>query len=103
MTFKLTLTAAAIAAAFLAPAHAKDDFGTPQEAEALVKKAVAHIRSAGREKAFADFTEKKSGWVDRDLYVVVYGMDGKGLAHGQNAKMVGKELIELKMPTESCL
>lgn len=96
MTCKLTLTAAAIAAVFLAPAHAKDEFGTRAEAEALVKKAVAHIKSAGKDVAHADFTGKKPGWTDRDLYVVVYGMDGRGLAHGQNAKMVGKELIDLK-------
>jgi cytochrome c len=92
----VTLVAACAAGAFLVPAHAKEEFGTRAEAEALVKKAVAHIKSTGNEKAYADFTEKKAGWVDRDLYVVVYGMDGKGLAHGQNPKMVGKDLIDLK-------
>ncbi len=96
MKFHATAVAAALALVFLAPAQAKDEFGTRAEAEALVKKAVAHIKSAGNEAAYADFTGKKAGWVDRDLYVVVYGMDGKGIAHGQNAKMVGKDLIDLK-------
>jgi cytochrome c len=92
----VVVLAAVLAAAPVNSAHAKDEFGTRAEAEGLVKKAVAHIKSVGKDKAYAEFTEKKAGWVDRDLYVVVYGMDGKGLAHGQNAKMVGKDLIELK-------
>ena len=36
--------------------------------------------------------------MDRDLYVVVYDLQGKVLAHGQNPKMVGKELIDLRDP-----
>jgi signal transduction histidine kinase len=36
--------------------------------------------------------------VDRDLYVVVYDLQGKVLAHGQNPKMVGKDLIDLRDP-----
>ena len=35
-------------------------------------------------------------WSDRDLYLVVYGFDGKVWAHGFNEKMVGKVLIDLK-------
>ena len=71
------------------------EFGSPKEAEALVAKAVQHIKTVGAEKAYADFTAKAPGWTDRDLYVVVYGLDGKALAHGQNAKQVGKDLIDL--------
>jgi len=96
MKVRATTLAAVFAVAFAVPVHAKDEFGTRTEAEALVKKDVAYIKSAGKEAAYADFTGKKAAWVDRDLYVVVYGMDGKGLAHGQNAKMVGKDLIDLK-------
>ena len=77
-------------------AFATGEFGTKQEAEAMVQKAVKHIGSTGREKAYTDFTDKKPGWVDRDLYVVVYDLNGKVLAHGQNPKQVGKELIDMK-------
>lgn len=62
----------------------------------MVAKAVAHIKSAGKETAYADFTAKKPEWKDRDLYVVVYDLKGNVRAHGSNAKMVGKELIDLK-------
>jgi cytochrome c len=79
-------------------AAAKEEFGSAKEAEAMVAKAVAHIKAAGVEKAYQDFTAKAPGFVDRDLYVVVYDLTGKVLAHGQNPKMVGKDLIDLKDP-----
>jgi cytochrome c len=85
----LLVTTAAVAAP-------KEEFGTAKEAEALVAKAIAHAKKAGAEKAYKDFTDKAPGWTDRDLYVVVYDVAGKCLAHGQNPKMVGKDLIELR-------
>jgi cytochrome c len=75
-----------------------EEFGTPKEAEAMVKSAVMHVKKVGKDQAYADFTGKKSPFSDRDLYVVVYGMDGKVWAHGQNAKMVGRDMIDLKDP-----
>ena len=93
---KYIALALALAIAPIGAASAAEEFGTPKEAEAMVKKAVGHIKADGKDAAYADFTEKKAGWVDRDIYVAVYGLDGKVQAHGQNAKMVGKDLIELK-------
>lgn len=87
--------AAALALPMIATAA---EFGTAKEAEVMVKNAVSHIKKVGKQQAYADFTGRKAPFVDRDLYVVVYGLDGKGLAHGQNEKMVGKELIGLKDP-----
>lgn len=88
--------AALTALAFVSGSAIAAEYGTAKEAEALVQKAVAHIKSAGAETAYADFTGKKAGWVDRDLYVLVYDLNGKVLAHGQNPKQVGKELIGFK-------
>jgi len=87
-----TLTGAAIAAGN------KGEFGTAQEAEAMVVKAVAHIKAVGVEKAYAGFTSKAVAFIDRDLYVMVYDLEGRVLAHGLNPKMVGKELIDLRDP-----
>jgi len=64
----------------------------------MVGKAVAYAEKIGTEKAYQAFTNKAAPWVDRDLYVVVYDLNGKVLAHGQNPKMVGKELIDLLDP-----
>ena len=68
--------------------------GTADEAVAMTKAAVAYIKSATPEKAYADIVAKDARFVDRDLYVMVYDMQGKCLAHGGNAKLVGKDLIE---------
>jgi signal transduction histidine kinase len=62
----------------------------------MVKKAVALIKANGAEKAYAEFSNPKGPFVDRDLYVVVYDMTGKCLAHGANAKMIGRDLIDNK-------
>jgi signal transduction histidine kinase len=77
------------------PAKAGDQ-GTKDEAVAMVKKAIAFIKANGNEKAFEEITNPKGQFVDRDLYVVVYDMNAKCLAHGQKASMVGKELIDFK-------
>lgn len=76
-----------------APAWSSE-FATKDEAKAIVAKAVAYVKEQGPEKAYAEFTGKGAGFVDRDLYVVVYGMDGKVRAHGANAKLVGKDMME---------
>jgi len=89
---------AALVVAFVsAPGFAQDKAkGTSAEATAMVEKAIAHIKKVGRDKAFADFNNKSGPFVDRDLYVVVYDLKGKVLAHGANEKMIGKDLIELR-------
>jgi signal transduction histidine kinase len=69
---------------------------TTKDAESMVKKAVAYIKANGKEKAFAEFNNTKGKFIHKDVYVTVYDMNGKCLAHGQNAKMVGKDLMELK-------
>ena len=70
--------------------------GTAAEAEALDKKAIAYIKANGREAAFAEINNPKGRFTDRDLYIFVYDMNGKCVAHGLNLKMIGKDLIELK-------
>lgn len=76
--------------------HAAES-GTAHEAEAMVQKAVAYVKANGPEKAYEEFTNGKS-FKDRDLYIFVYDMTGKNLAHGANPKLVGKDLIGLKDP-----
>ncbi len=88
-----TLVAAAVGVC-LSVAHASN--ATAPEATAMVKKGVAFIKANGKEKGFAEITNKSGQFVDRDLYLAVYGMDGTVRAHGANEKMVGKNLIELK-------
>jgi cytochrome c len=84
-------------AALAAPgAFASEERAKPEEAKALVAKAIAHIKSAGKDKALADFMSKSAPWVDRDLYVTVYDLSGKTLAHGANPRLVGKDNINMQ-------
>ena len=97
----MTAFISAIAVSFsmlaLSPAALAADKGTADEAVAMTKKAVALIKSAGKEKAFADIgNPANASFHDRDLYVYVYDLNGITLAHGNNPKMVGKNLIEMK-------
>ena len=93
-TFSRSLLAAAVVAFSSSVVHA-GDHATKEEAIAMVKKGVAYIKSAGAEKAYAEFTGKDPKFIDRDLYILVYSLDGKCLAHGANPKQVGKDLIDL--------
>jgi signal transduction histidine kinase len=72
------------------------DKATAKEAEAMVKKGLAYIKANGKDKGYAEITNKSGQFTDRDLYLTVWGTDGKVWAHGANEKMVGKMLIDLK-------
>ena len=93
---KSLVLAAALAAAALGSTAALASNATADEATAMVKKGVAFIKANGADKGYAEVTSKTSQFKDRDLYLVVYGLDGVVRAHGANEKMVGKNLIELK-------
>ena len=86
------LSVLVLALAFVAQAA-----GTKDEAKAFVKQAVADFKAEGQ-AVFAKITAKDPKYVKDDLYVMVYDMTGKCVAHGANAKQVGKDLIGLKDP-----
>ena len=69
---------------------------TAKEAEAMVKKGVAYIKANPRGKAMADITDKKGQFIDRELYLTVYSLDGTAMAHGANEKFVGKNMLDLR-------
>jgi cytochrome c len=89
------MAAGLLAAGFLAnrPAAASE-WATKDEAQTMVKKAVIFIKEQGSDKAYPEITNRGGRFVDRDLYVVVYGLDGKVRAHGANEKLVGKDMSE---------
>ena len=88
-------TAALLLALFSFNAAAASDRATEPEAEAMVKKAIQYYDKVGKEKAMAEFSKSPGPFVDRDLYVTVYTMDGHALSH-INPKMVGKNMMELR-------
>jgi cytochrome c len=98
MNKSMKIAAAIVAGAALITSAlaAEEKRVTPKEAEAMVKKGVAYIKANPRDKAMAEITEKTGQFVDRELYLTVYKMDGTALAHGANAKFVGKNMIDLR-------
>jgi cytochrome c len=91
VTTAILLTAIVFGATAIAATGATKD-----EAVAMVKKAVAAIKSEGPDKAYAEISDPKGPFVDRDLYIVVYGLDGMVLAHGADKKRIGTNQINDK-------
>jgi len=88
----LVVLSLAISGAAIAAAATKD------EAIAMVKKAVAAIKSEGPDKAYAEIDDPKGPFVDRDLYIVVCRMDGVVLAHGADKTRIGTNQLNDKDP-----
>ncbi len=93
MSHKMIAVAAAAAALAFAAAPALAG-ASKDDAVAMVKKAVEAIKTDGAEKAYVVISDKAGPFVKDDLYVVVYQLDGKVLAHGANAKFIGKDMID---------
>ncbi|HYD98588.1 MAG TPA: cache domain-containing protein [Alphaproteobacteria bacterium] len=86
----------AILGLFLAGQALAAEFGTAEEAKAMVERALAAIKQNGPEAAFKQFEDPQGGFKDRDLYVFVYDMNGVNLSHGANKALIGKNLKDLK-------
>ena len=70
--------------------------GTADEAVALVKKVVADMKKYGKDKVIKDIQNQAPDYKDRDLYVSVGTLEGMNLANGNNPKMAGKNIIDMK-------
>ena len=94
--FAHRLLAAAAALACAAAVQAAEVNANKAEAMQMVRKGVAFIKSKGKDRGYAEISNPQGSFIDRDLYLVVYGLDGTVRAHGANAKMIGRNLIDLK-------
>lgn len=90
---RIVVAALGLLATLSTPVLAADK-GSADEAVALVKKAIATIKVEGKDKVYAAITGKDARFIDRDLYVFAYDLDANCLAHGSNAKMVGRNTID---------
>src|SRR6185369_11321160 len=68
------------------------NFGTAEEAKAMLEKAVAAIKT-NKTEALSQFAKGEGGFKDRDLYPFCGGPDGNFTAH---PTLVGKSLKGLK-------
>jgi signal transduction histidine kinase len=96
MKFAHLIAAAAVGLSLLTNVVVAAGNASKDDATAMVKKGVAFIKASGKDKGYAEVSNKQGQFIDRDLYLVVYGLDGVVRAHGANEKMIGKNLIDLK-------
>jgi signal transduction histidine kinase len=72
--------------------------GIPEEAKALVEKAIAFYKANGKEKALAEFSKPKGQFTKGDLYIFAYNPKGTIIAHGGDPKLVGKDFTGVQDP-----
>jgi signal transduction histidine kinase len=89
------LLVSSVAALALATAGVAAEMGTPEEAQAMLERAVDAIKS-DRDAALEAITAGDPQFKDRDLYVFCGGEDGAFSAHGANAQLVGQDMRALK-------
>ena len=83
-------------AALACPAGAAE-FGSREEAVAMVKRVQAKFKAEGAEATFKAVSDKAvAEFHDRDLYPFIYDMAGVNVAHGARPALIGKNLITLK-------
>jgi cytochrome c len=73
------------------------DFGSRDEAVAMVERVQKKFRKDGAEATFKAVTDPSTKeFHDRDLYPFVYDLHGLNVAHGARPVLVGKNLISIK-------
>ena len=73
------------------------EFGTRDEAVAMVKRVQVMFKAAGAEATFKAVSDKSvAEFHDRDLYPFIYDFAGVNVAHGARPALIGKSLISLK-------
>jgi methyl-accepting chemotaxis protein len=69
--------------------------GSPEEAVALVQRAVAQRQRSSKEAFLRELTAPANGFFDRDMYVFVLDEAGRYLAFGGNAAKVGTRVQDV--------
>jgi cytochrome c len=81
---------------FGSPATAAE-FGTKEEAVAMVKRVQERFAKDGPDATFKAVSDQSiKEFHDRDLYPFVYDLNGVNVAHGARPALIGKNLIGLK-------
>jgi signal transduction histidine kinase len=92
-----TAAVVAIAGGALATtALAAEDFGTPEEARAMLERTVAAMEEDRAATLAAINSGEDPRFKDRDLYPFCGDADGMFIAHGANADLVGRSLRDLE-------
>jgi signal transduction histidine kinase len=95
----ITAMRAALAAVFgvaVALSAAAQDFGTREEAQAMLERTVAAMEEDREATLEAINTGEDPRFMDRDLYPFCGDAEGTFIAHGANADLVGQSLRDLE-------
>lgn len=90
---KTVVTATCLSLASMA---AGAEGATADQAVALVKKAILYVKENGKDRAFAEFNRPGGKFRDRDLYILVFDMQGVNLAHGAIPRLIGKPVAGVR-------
>jgi cytochrome c len=63
-------------------------------AQALAERAAQHLAKVGREQAFKDFHDPAGGFLDGDLYVFVFDLEGVLHVSGGFPRATGRNLLQ---------
>jgi cytochrome c len=89
--------AIAVLAVMLTSPACATEYGTKDEAVAMVKRVKAMFSKDGPDATFKAVSDKSNAeFHDRDLYPFIYDASGICVAHGARAALIGKNLIDLK-------
>ncbi len=88
----LGFLACLLCALYATPSCATDN---PDDAIALVDKGVAFLQKNGKDVLIAEINKKNPEFINGDIYLYVRALDGTVLAHPNNPKLVGKNLVVL--------
>jgi uncharacterized protein len=72
------------------------EFGTRDEAVAMVQRVQSMFKTKGAEATFRAVTAKVREFNDRDLYPFIYNLNGVNVAHGAKPELVGKDLVDFR-------
>jgi len=71
------------------------EFGTADEARAMLERAVAAIQE-NKEQALSDFNAGAEGYREKDLYVFCVDEAGNFTAHGGDQDLLGESIVALQ-------
>lgn len=87
----------ALAMVLLPLAAVANNYGSKEDAQAMVERAAALYQESGLDSLIAAVSDSSTGtFHDRDLYVFVFDTEGTTVAHGVNDALVGRNMISLR-------
>lgn len=70
--------------------------GNADDAQRLAKKAIVFVKKYGRQRLLEEAGNRQGQLVDRDLYLTITDLKANTLVNGNNAKLNGKNVFDLR-------